>query len=99
MINAMIEEVEVNNKPEYAIRFVETEFSNVSFKYGEVKFLENEAQENATLSFEYDIIEGELPQGSKLDVFEKLAGDYLVQIIEQQLLNRELVFKGGTSEE
>ena len=99
MINAMIEEVEINDRPEYTIRFHETEFSDVSFKYGEVKFSENEEQENATVSFQYDIIEGEAPTADKLDAFEKLAGEYLMQLIEQQLLQRDLVFKGGTEEE
>lgn len=99
MINALVEEVEVNNKPEYSIRFHESEFRNVSFKYGEVKFLEDDKKESATLAFEYDIIEGELPPADKLEAFEKLAGDYLLQMIEQQLLQRDLVFKGGTEEE
>lgn len=95
--NVEIKEVEINNRPEYAIRLLKTEFENITFKYGEVKFVENEAQENATLSFEYDIIEGQAPK--ELAKFEKMIGDLLLNIIEQQLVNQEVVFKGGTSEE
>lgn len=95
--NVEIKEVEINDRPEYAIRLLKTEFDSITFKYGEVKFVENEEQENATLSFEYDIIEGQAPQ--ELAKFEKMIGDLLLNIIEQQLLNQEVVYKGGTSEE
>lgn len=95
--NVEIKEVEINDRPEYAIRMLNSEFENITFKYGEVKFLEDDNQDHATLSFEYDIIEGQAPQ--KVAEFEKMIGDLLLNILEQQLLKHEVVFKGGTSEE
>jgi hypothetical protein len=94
-----IKEIEINGRPEYEIRFINSEFSDLSFKYGEVKFNEDNKQESATLSFEYNIIDGEKPGADRLPAFEKMLGDYLVHLITEQISTRELVFKGGTSEE
>ena len=99
MFETTIKEIEINGRPEYEIRFINSEFSGLSFKYGEVKFNEDNKEESATLSFEYDIIEGEKPSDGKLPAFEQMLGDYLVHLITEQISNRELVFKGGKSEE
>ncbi|MFN9390978.1 MAG: hypothetical protein ACK6DF_15850, partial [Betaproteobacteria bacterium] len=47
MFETTIKEIEINGRPEYEIRFVNSEFSDLSFKYGEVKFNEDDKQESA----------------------------------------------------
>jgi len=93
-------EVEVNGKPVYGINLINSEFSDIMYHYGEVKFLEDEPNDRATLAFEYVILEGTEPEDPETKKrFQEIVGDVLIEVITRQLDTHEVVFKGGTDSE
>lgn len=61
-------------------------YQGVVYKYGEVKIVEDEKGENATLQFEWDVLDSNgLPKEMMGEDFFKLIGDILVDILDQQL--------------
>lgn len=91
-----VKEIEINGRPEYGIMFEDDKFSSIMFTYGKVEF-KDEDEEAATMSFEYDIVEGTLAPELK-EEFEKKVGDLLITMIEEGVKDRSLVYKGGTDE-
>jgi len=68
-------------------------YQGVVYRYGEVKILEDENNENATLQFEWDVLDSNgLPKEMMGEDFFKLIGDILVDIIEQQLEEGDLQY-------
>ena len=77
-----------------AIRDYECEFNNVVFNFGAVEFPD---ENEPILRFDYNIIEGDVKLNKQKD-FENTIGDILVELIEQALKNKDLIYKGGTDE-
>jgi hypothetical protein len=61
-------------------------YQGVVYRYGEVKIVEDENGENATLQFEWDVLDSNgLPKEMIGEDFFKLIGDILVDIMEKQI--------------
>ena len=61
-------------------------YQGVVYRYGEVKIVEDENKENATLQFEWDVLDSNgLPKEMMGEDFFNLIGDILVDIMEKQL--------------
>lgn len=69
------------------------EFKGVQWTYGRIAV--GEDGENATLSFDYDVLNRELTDDEKTR-FGQLLGDILIKILEEQLENNTAVYAGGT---
>lgn len=80
----------------YIIEIVQGPFKGVKYTYGKVEIHEEHGE--GILSFETSVIEGEIDSSLK-EEFNKMAGDNLVDIIEEQLRNNEIVYAGGIEEE
>jgi hypothetical protein len=76
------------------IKFTNTEFNDIIFNIGKVWFDE---QDEAILHFEHNIHEGEVPD-DKLDEFQQLLGDFILQAIVRGLDKNDLVYSGGVDE-
>ena len=91
-----VKEIEINGRPEYGITFEDERFQSIMFTYGKVEF--SEAEEEANIHFEYDIVEGTLDEALKPE-FEQKIGDLLIHMIQEGLKDRSLVYTGGTDED
>ena len=61
-------------------------YQGVVYRYGEVKIVEDENKENATLQFEWDVLDSNgLPKEMMGEDFFTLIGDILVDIMEKQM--------------
>jgi len=61
-------------------------YQGVVYRYGEVKIVEDEKRENATLQFEWDVLDSNgLPKENMGEDFFQLIGDILVDIMEKQM--------------
>ena len=61
-------------------------YQGVVYRYGEVKIIEDENKENATLQFEWDVLDSNgLPKEMMGEDFFQLIGDILVDIMEKQM--------------
>ena len=68
-------------------------YQGVVYKYGAVKILENEEKTEASLQFEWDMLDSNgLPKESIKDDFFELAGKILEDIIHKQLDGEELQY-------
>ena len=68
-------------------------YQGVVYQYGEVKIVEDENKENATLQFEWDVLDSNgLPKEMMGDDFFQLIGDILVDIIEKQMKEDNLQY-------
>lgn len=76
------------------VKFTNTEFNDIIFNIGKVEFDEGD---NAVLHFDYDILEGEVPD-DKIDDFRQLLGDFILQAIVRGLEKNDLVYGGGIDE-
>lgn len=72
----------------------EEPFVGIEFCYDNVRFGDETPDGDMQLHFEYDIVSGSIPLG-KTKKFEQYLGDALISLLEQQLLNNELIYKGG----
>jgi len=61
-------------------------YQGVVYRYGEVKVIENEEKTEASLQFEFDVLDSNgLPKEMFDDDFYKVIGDVLTDILEQQM--------------
>ena len=61
-------------------------YQGVVYRYGEVKVIENEEKTEASLQFEFDVLDyNGLPKEMFDDDFYKVIGDVLTDILEQQM--------------
>ena len=61
-------------------------YQGVVYRYGEVKVVENEEKTEASLQFEFDVLDSNgLPKEMFDDDFYKVIGDVLTDILEQQM--------------
>jgi hypothetical protein len=79
------------------IKFLEGPYKDTIFKYGKVKF--KEENEQVYLLFAYDVIESPVDKPKKLekdDKFKNYIGDLLVEIMGSNI-EQEIVDEAGTS--
>jgi len=74
------------------IKIIKGEFIDIEFVYGSVAFEESNTDE-AHMKFEFDVLKGD--PSNNMAGFEKLTGDILLSIIDDQLANNEVVYSGG----
>ena len=68
-------------------------YQGVVYSYGKVKILENEEKTEASLQFEWDMLDSNgLPKESIKDDFFELAGKILEDIIRKQIDGEELQY-------
>jgi len=75
-----------------SVLILEGEYKGLLYQYGEVQFIENEAKTDCTLHFVVDILDN--PMNIITENNSELTftmGDILVDIIEQQLSDRDLM--------
>lgn len=87
--------VGVTDDGQYKIKFTNTDFSDIILSIGGIEFIEGD--DNANMSFNYDIHEGTVPE-DRMEEFKTLMGDFLVQAITEGLEKNELVYHGGIDE-
>lgn len=76
------------------IKLQEPPYENIMYSYGGVELIEHE--DHAELKFEYTLKDTSLLEQYKDDPdFKKLIGDILVTLVELQLENNNLIYKGG----
>lgn len=74
-------------------------FSGVIYSYGRISVPEPTPEGMAQLSFDYNIEDNNnIPRDEFDEEFFTLIGDILVDIIDQKMEDRTLIFKGGTDE-
>lgn len=78
------------------VELTDAPYEGIVIQYGRVQFQPNEHDDKLTISFKYDIIDGEVP-GSKTD-FEQYIGAILHELIEEQLGRNDVVYTGGVDE-
>jgi hypothetical protein len=79
---------------EYSIELEDHKFSDVRFVFGKVSLNED----NFTLKYNYDIIEGSVEEQNKKE-FEHTLGDLLMQMMEEGIRKNNLIYTGGTDED
>jgi hypothetical protein len=68
-------------------------YQGVVYRYGEVKVIENEEKTEASLQFEFDVLDSNgLPKEMFDDDFYKVIGDVLQDILREQLDKDELQY-------
>jgi len=80
------------------IRLLEGEYKGTTFKYGKVKFKEENGQ--VYLLFAYDVLESTVDKPRKLekdDKFKNYLGDLLVEIMGSNI-EQEVIDEVGTSD-
>ena len=80
------------------IKFLEGPYKDTIFKYGKVKF--KEENEQVYLLFAYDVIESTVGKPAKLEKVEKFKnyiGDLLVEIMGSNI-EQEIIDEAGTSD-
>ena len=71
----------------------EGKYQGVVYRYGEVKVIENEEKTEASLQFEFDVLDSNgLPKEMFDDDFYKVIGDVLQDILREQLDKDELQY-------
>ena len=79
----------------YHIKILCGEFEGVVYKFGSVAFPDDGDDENPTLQFSYDIIEGSV---TNKEGFETFIGDRLVEMLEEMIKERSVIYSGGVDE-
>lgn len=80
------------------IKFLEGPYKNTTFKYGKVKFKEENDQ--VYLLFAYDVLESENFKPKKLEKdesFKNYIGDLLVEIMSSNI-EQEIIDESGTND-
>jgi uncharacterized protein YwqG len=87
-----------DDKSSVHIRFLEGPYKDTIFKYGKVKF--KEENEQVYLLFAYDVLESTVKKPSKLEKdvdFKNYIGDLLVEIMSSNM-EQEVVDETGTDD-
>ena len=80
---------------QFAIQLEDHKYSDIRFTIGKVSF--NEANDNFTLKYDYDIIENNSAEFDKQE-FEHVVGDLLLQMLEEGVQKNDLIYTGGVDE-
>lgn len=87
----MTNEITVESKEDrIIITATDAPWVGVKYTLGAVSFSEDE--DDPHMSFEYDIVSGTVDDKA---AFEKYVGDSIIRMIEDQLREQTLIFKGG----
>jgi hypothetical protein len=87
-----------NDKSSVHIKFLEGVYKDTIFKYGKVKFKEENDQ--VYLLFAYDVLESSVKKPAKLekdDTFKNYIGDLLVEIMSSNM-EQEVIDETGTND-
>ena len=87
-----------NDKTSVHIKFLEGPYKDTIFKYGKVKF--KEENEQVYLLFAYDVLESPIKKPAKLekdDTFKNYIGDLLVEIMSSNI-EQEVIDEAGTDD-
>jgi hypothetical protein len=90
----MLNEMDPSGKV-HVLELGEGPFSGVQFYYGGVSFAIDEANDRATMNFDYDVIRGTI-NPDHVETFENEIGEILASLIEEQNEKNTLVYHGGT---
>ena len=77
-----------------AIKLTEEPFSGIMYTYGKVSFEED--NHNATIKFDYEVLDYGDNQISDMAPFEEYIGDILTELIHQGIQDNNLTYTGGT---
>lgn len=91
-------ETEPYGTNQYTVEYTEGKFVGVKIVLGGIKFIENKEQDNCTLKYDYDIIEGMINDSDKKE-FDDYIGDTLMQMLSDGVKNNDLVYMGGVDED
>lgn len=87
-------EIEVGEAKHIVLEIVDGKYKGCQYIYGEIKFGDKEnADGTMGMSFDYEITNGFIID-DKADFINYL-GDTLMMIIDEQVKNREVIYKGG----
>lgn len=81
----------------HAIQFTDGKFNGIIFSYGKVEFPETDDNDNAKLSFDYDVHDDAGLEYDK-DEIEHYLGDFLIQLIISGIKKNNLSYTGGVDE-
>jgi hypothetical protein len=91
-------ETEPYGTNQYSIEYTEGKYAGIKIVLGAVRLEENQAQDNCTLKYNYDIIEGKIADSDKKE-FDTYIGDTLMQMLSDGVKNNDLVYSGGVDED
>jgi hypothetical protein len=78
-----------------SIRLNTGEFSGVTYRYGRVKLDPDEVNDVLKISFDYDIIDGQV---DNVEEFKAYIGPILTEMIDTGLMTNSIVYSGGIDE-
>ena len=90
-------ETEPYGTNQYSIEYTNGKYTGVKIVLGAVKLEENQKQDNCTLKYTYDIIEGIVEDSDKKE-FDNYIGDTLMQMLSDGVKNNDLIYSGGVDE-
>ena len=90
-------ETEPYGTNQYSIEYTNGKYAGIKIVLGSVKLEENQEQDNCTLKYNYDIIEGIVEDSDKKE-FDNYIGDTLMQMLSDGVKNNDLVYSGGVDE-
>lgn len=97
MLHKIQYETEPYGTDKYSIEYIEGKYAGIKIVLGGVKLEENAEQDNCTLKYNYDIIEGIVADSDKKE-FDTYIGDTLMQMLSDGVKNNDLVYSGGVDE-
>ena len=97
MLHKIQYETEPYGADKYSIEYTEGKYAGIKIVLGGVKLEENIEQDNCTLKYNYDIIEGMVKDSDKKE-FDNYIGDTLMQMLSDGVKNNDLVYMGGVDE-
>ena len=97
MLHNIQYETEPYGTNQYSIEYTEGKYAGIKIVLGAVKLEENQAQDNCTLKYNYDIIEGIVEDSDKKE-FDNYIGDTLMQMLSDGVKNNDLIYSGGVDE-
>ena len=84
-----------------AIMFEEGPYQGVTFSYGKIEFPndgEPDGDGQVHMKFEYEIL-SDISEEYDIKEFEGYIGDYLLDLIAEQISKNEVVYSGGVDED
>lgn len=97
MLHKIQYETETYGTNQYSIEYTNGKYTGVKIVLGAVKLEESQEQDNCTLKYDYDIIEGIVKDSDKKE-FDNYIGDTLMQMLSDGVKNNDLVYSGGVDE-
>ena len=97
MLHKIQYETEPYGTNQYSIEYTNGKYTGVKIVLGAVKLEENQKQDNCTLKYNYDIIEGIVEDSDKKE-FDNYIGDTLMQMLSDGVKNNDLIYSGGVDE-